>query len=109
VRFLVDAQLPPALARWLVDRGHEGEHVLDLGLMSSRDRETWARAADTGAVIITKDQDFVTLRSSASNGTAVVWVRLGNTTRRAFLDGFAKLLPEIERVLQAGEKLVEVV
>jgi hypothetical protein len=26
MRLLVDAQLPPALARWLVDRGHEAGH-----------------------------------------------------------------------------------
>ena len=27
MRFLVDAQLPPALARWLAQEGHEAEHV----------------------------------------------------------------------------------
>lgn len=32
MRFLVDAQLPPALARWLTERGHDAVHVLDLGL-----------------------------------------------------------------------------
>jgi predicted nuclease of predicted toxin-antitoxin system len=32
MRFLVDAQLPPALARWLAAQGHEAAHVGDLGL-----------------------------------------------------------------------------
>ncbi len=29
MRFLVDAQLPPALARWLAANGHAAEHVAD--------------------------------------------------------------------------------
>ena len=32
MRFLVDAQLPPALADWLVERGYEAKAVRDLGL-----------------------------------------------------------------------------
>ena len=32
MRFLIDAQLPPALARWITEHGHEAEHVLDCGL-----------------------------------------------------------------------------
>lgn len=32
MRFLVDAQLPPTLARWLVSEGLEAEHVIDCGL-----------------------------------------------------------------------------
>ena len=27
MRFLVDAQLSPALARWLTEKGHHAEHV----------------------------------------------------------------------------------
>jgi len=30
VRFLVDAQLPPALARLIDGQGHEAEHVTDM-------------------------------------------------------------------------------
>lgn len=31
MRFLIDAQLPVALARWLAAGGHEAAHVGDLG------------------------------------------------------------------------------
>ncbi|EQD33994.1 hypothetical protein B2A_12866, partial [mine drainage metagenome] len=44
MRFLVDAQLPPALARLLEDRGHQAEHVLDCGLERASDAAIWARA-----------------------------------------------------------------
>jgi predicted nuclease of predicted toxin-antitoxin system len=41
-------------------------------------------------------------------GPAVVWLRVGNTSRRALLDWFTPLLPAILRDLQEGERLVEV-
>jgi predicted nuclease of predicted toxin-antitoxin system len=47
MRFLVDAQLPPGLCRWLRERGHEAEHVFDVGLGGVPDAEIARRAADT--------------------------------------------------------------
>ena len=38
VRFLVDAQLPPALARRLEAWGHVAEHVVDLGMADAPDQ-----------------------------------------------------------------------
>ncbi|MBY6243489.1 DUF5615 family PIN-like protein [Methylosinus sp. Sm6] len=57
-RFLVDAQLPPALARWLVAVGDEAEHVSDVGLGGARDDAIWRFALACGAVVVTKDEDF---------------------------------------------------
>ncbi|MCY4633829.1 MAG: DUF5615 family PIN-like protein [Acidobacteria bacterium] len=37
MRFLVDAQLPPALARRFEALGHEAEHVADRGFASAPD------------------------------------------------------------------------
>ncbi|WP_231362877.1 DUF5615 family PIN-like protein [Thioalkalivibrio sp. ALJT] len=60
MRFLVDAQLPPALARWLVDQGVEAEHVADVGMLEASDREIWAEALRTRAVIVTPgDADLI--------------------------------------------------
>lgn len=108
MRFLVDAQLPPALARWLTQRGHQAEHVLDCNMMESSDRTIWARAVATAAVLITKDQDFVTLHSIDPNGATVIWVRIGNTRRRELLIWFDKVLPDIEHALASGERLIEI-
>ena len=78
-------------------------------MLEANDREIWDRAGATSAVVVTKDEDFVTLLSVRPNGAAVVWVRIGNTSRQALLARFAGLLPEIEAALNGGEKLVEVV
>lgn len=36
--FLIDNQLPQALARLFVSHGHKAEHVLDLGMDEANDR-----------------------------------------------------------------------
>ncbi len=108
MRFLVDAQLPPALARWLVGQGHEATHVFDFGLAAADDRIIWQRAADTGAVIVTKDEDFALRRTLEETGPAVVWLRLGNTRKNALLRWLEPLLPDVLAALERGEALVEI-
>ena len=108
MRFLVDAQLPPALARHIASQGHQAEHVVDVGLESSDDSLNWDYAIAANAAIITKDEDFAIRVSVASNFPAIVWVRIGNTSNRALLDRFAPLLPKIAAALATGEKIVEV-
>jgi predicted nuclease of predicted toxin-antitoxin system len=63
VKFLVDANLPPALAQWLAAEGHEAQHVADLGMEAMPDREIWKHARDSDACIVTKDEDFVLLQA----------------------------------------------
>ncbi len=58
MKFLVDAQLPPALARWLREAGHEAQAVRDAGLLEAEDGAIWNHALAIGAAIITKDEDF---------------------------------------------------
>lgn len=62
MRFLIDAQLPPALAKWLVDQGHDATHVADHGMAAADDPEVWRLSVQTQAVLITKDEDFVEIR-----------------------------------------------
>jgi predicted nuclease of predicted toxin-antitoxin system len=58
MRFLVDAQLPPALARWLAVDGHTAEHVADRNMEAASDPAIWDCALREAAVVITKDEDF---------------------------------------------------
>lgn len=106
MRFLVDAQLPPALARWLVEQGHDASHVMDQGLGEASDRRIWDEAASSGAVIVTKDEDFPARRRSSAMGPAVVWIRIGNSTRRETLRRFAMVFPDLVAALGRGDTLV---
>jgi len=59
VRFLVDAQLPARLARFLADAGHDTLHTTDLpdgNRTTDAEIATLAEAQDR--VVVTKDRDF---------------------------------------------------
>jgi predicted nuclease of predicted toxin-antitoxin system len=107
VRFFVDAQLPPALARRLEALGHKAEHVADRGMTSASDDAIRDYAASVGAVIVTKDEDFA-VRRLLVGGPAVVWLRIGNTRRVALLSRVEGDLPAVVAALERGETLVEI-
>lgn len=89
MRFLIDAQLPPALARWIAAQGHEADHVFDKHLESASDRTIWELAFSTGAVVVTKDEDFAERRARVVGGPQVAWLRCGNLRRPELIDWFA--------------------
>ena len=61
MKFLLDANLSPALLGPLRQAGHQGVHVLDLGLLAAADTEILGRAAEEGYTVITADSDFPTI------------------------------------------------
>ena len=109
MRFLIDAQLPPALAAWFITRGHAAEHVADVGLLDADDDPIWQYAVAHDAVIVTKDEDFANRKAAVSGGPSIVWLRVGNCSNRALLQWFTPLLPAIVGRLQQGEEVLEVV
>jgi predicted nuclease of predicted toxin-antitoxin system len=108
MRFVVDAQLPPALARWISDRGYRAEHVCDFTMVTASDQDIWAYALSCGAVIVTKDQDFANRRASDLSGPPIVWLRCGNTRRHELPVRFEQHFPTLLAALDRGEPLVEV-
>ena len=66
MRFLVDHQVPPALAVALRERGHDAAHLYDLSLHHLTDEAIWHRVGLEGAVLITKDDDFLHLAAITS-------------------------------------------
>ncbi len=108
MRFVIDAQLPPGLANWLREIGHEALHVREVGLAVATDTEIWRYACNQTATLVTKDQDFIGLAESPPEGSAVLLIRLGNTTNRALLGHLEPLMPELLAALAGGEKIVEI-
>jgi predicted nuclease of predicted toxin-antitoxin system len=108
VRFLVDAQLPPALTQLLKLLGHEAEHVIELGLESASDHAIWDFAKAQSAIIMTKDEDFRTLRMAQEEGPAIIWLRIGNTTTPALLKTLSGSWQAIVEALERGEPIIEV-
>lgn len=108
MKFLVDAQLPPALATWIEARGHQASHISDLGGVSVSDGMIWEIARRDNRTIVTKDRDFAIWVAARRNGPQVVWIRLGNSTSRNLLTWLEPRWPEIESRLCEQIHLIEV-
>jgi predicted nuclease of predicted toxin-antitoxin system len=107
LNFLVDAHLPPALARWISARGHQARHVFDIGLQAADDPVVWELARKDDAVIISKDEDFVDRWLMTETPVALIWIRKGNCSNQALMAWFEPLWPETSKRLEQGDRLIE--
>jgi predicted nuclease of predicted toxin-antitoxin system len=79
MRFLLDMNLPPAMAEWLQSEGHDAVHVRDLGFAHLPDHDVFTRAAKDGRIVVTFDLDFgeiVGLAGAAGSGVVLLRLRL---------------------------------
>jgi predicted nuclease of predicted toxin-antitoxin system len=107
VNFLIDAQLPPALARWIGSQGHQATHVFEVGLQAADDEPIWEYAREQKAVVVSKDEDFVDRWLLSDRPVPLVWIRRGNCSNRALLVWLEPLWQDVLKRLQQGERLIE--
>ncbi len=107
MRFLVDQQLPPALARWLTTKGYAAEHVSDVDLGEASDADVWAYALARSAALVTKDEDLALLHRIGGPAPAVVWIRIGNASRTALFAWMEPLIEQVVAALESGDRLIE--
>ncbi len=108
LRVWVDAQLPPVLAHWLGEyAGIEAIHTFALGLIGASDRSIFEAARAAGAVVVTKDVDFVVLLEALGPPPQVVWVTTGNVTNAALRALVSAAWGQTIQLLRTGEPLVE--
>jgi predicted nuclease of predicted toxin-antitoxin system len=109
VKVWIDAQLTPSLATWMrTSLRIEATALSELGLRDAGDLEIFRAARDAGAVILTKDSDFVDLVLRHGAPPGIVWVTLGNTSNRILQEHLGSSWPRIARLILDGEPLVEV-
>jgi predicted nuclease of predicted toxin-antitoxin system len=108
VNFLVDHQLPPALARFLETQGHTARHVRELGFKEAEDSVIWRHAAANDLAVVSKDQDFYFFATSPGATGKLVWVRMGNCRKQALLETFELRLPQIVGAFATGSRIVEI-
>lgn len=108
MRFLLDQNLPPRLAEFLQEAGHDAVHTSDYGLERASDEEVLDRAQAEGRVLISADTDFGTiLASSRADAPSVIEVRR-ISRRRAQALAFL-LLANVDNLaehLEAGSLVV---
>src|SRR5882724_12635070 len=92
--------LPPALATWLADRGHDAVHASDLSLHRASDGEIMARAKHEVRTVITADLDYPRLLAVAgASEPSLILFRNGNWSEaevRARLSEILVTLTEVD-------------
>ena len=106
MKFLVDNQLPAALARWLAAR-EDAVHVLDCGMEASPDGDIWKHATHEGRIVVSKDEDFFHPANRPGDAGRLLWVRVGNCRTAALLARFESECVAIEREFNSGQPVVE--
>jgi predicted nuclease of predicted toxin-antitoxin system len=105
----IDAQLPPALARWLAsEHGIDAVHVQDIGLLQADDTAIFQAARAAGVAVVTKDEDFVKLLDRLGPPPQVVWLTCGNIANRELRHLLRLAWPAAAELLAGGEPLVEI-
>lgn len=108
LEFIVDAQLPVALAKAICDEGYKAEHVARALRLDAEDTEIWELTKRESLVIVSKDDDFAKRSKQVEDAPVVVWVRVGNVRNKVLIDWFRELLPELIALIKQGEVLIEV-
>src|SRR5262245_52518490 len=71
--------LSPALARWLVDEGHDAIHASDIGMARASDSEIAEHAKREGRIVITADLDYPRLLAlTGATGPSLILFRGGD-------------------------------
>ena len=106
----VDAQLSPRTARWIAEHfpGVAASPLRELGLRDAPDEEIFAAARTAGAIVVTKDSDFVRLQEQLGSPPKILWLTCGNTSEAALQQILSKTLATALSLFAQGEILVEI-
>jgi predicted nuclease of predicted toxin-antitoxin system len=109
VKIWIDAQLSPSLAVWLHDKfGVEALHLEELNLVGASDPAIFDLAQGAGAIVFTKDRDFVELVHRLGVPPQIIWITCGNTSNREMMRVLETTFERACELLASGETMVEI-
>ena len=82
--------------------------VRELGLRNAKDREIFLAAREAGAVVLTKDSDFVLLLEQLGAPPQILWLTIGNTSNSHLKRVLTESFTSAWELIQRGEPLVEI-
>lgn len=104
MKFLVDAQLPARLARFLSRAGHDALHTAALADGNRTSDGRIAELADEGGrVVVTKDRDFRDGHLLTRSPLRLLVVSTGNISNTALLSLFETHLDAIVTALEEAD------
>ena len=109
MKFLVDLNLSPHLARRLVEADQDAVHCADLELFAATDEHILAVARDEARVVVSADADFGTINRADQGIVAVAHLLVRRSQGRRveqLVDLVVANLPAVEDDLVAGSIVV---
>lgn len=105
----VDAQLSPAIAKWISENFPiQAMALRELGLRDASDRDIFQAAKQAGVIVMTKDSDFVELFNRHGPPPKIILLTCGNTSNVRLKQILTLTLSKAIDLLNAKESLVEI-
>lgn len=107
ILFIVDTQLPPLLAQFLVSKGYDAIHTTafpDGHLL--KDQEIVRIAIEESRTIVSKDRDFLDHYLLRGAPPKVILLQFGNIHNQELLTYFDKNLEQMVGLLSQGAHLI---
>ena len=105
----LDAQLSPTLAPWIETTFSVSTVALrDIGLRDAMDEDIFRAAKVAGAVVMTKDSDFLWLLDLFVPPPQVIWLTCGNTSNLRLKEILLQTFSPVLNLLANGEPMVEI-
>lgn len=108
MKFLIDAQLPGTLARWLRGRGFDAEHLLERNMAQADDLSIWKSSVEEGRILVTKGEDFFIFATRPGDNGLLLWLRMGNCRTQDLITRLNLEWTVIEAAYAVGQRIVEV-
>jgi len=106
-RFIVDEDLPIALAEMLKRKGHWAEHVCHAGLRGADDLTVFKHAQLQKAILITADKGFSDIRRfPIGSHYGIIVLRLKRRKRIEILQRFCQVLSQLKGRSLQGRLIV---
>ncbi|HRZ35635.1 MAG TPA: DUF5615 family PIN-like protein [Candidatus Paceibacterota bacterium] len=105
----IDVHLSPALAKWTAEEfGEAAQSMRDVGFLEAKDKDIFAAARQTNAIVMTKDADFAEMVDRLGPPPHVIWLTCGNTSNAALRLLLKNTLPKALQLIRQGNTLVEI-
>ena len=106
MKFLIDMNLPVRWVEYLAKAGYESVHWSSLGVINASDTEIFAKARDSGYVIMTRDLDFsAIIFATQASEPSVVQIRAKAARPEIIGEPVINALRHAEKSLREGALL----
>jgi len=109
MKYIVDAQLPKKLSKWMNSNGYEAIHTLDLPAKNdTQDLEIIRISTEIDdSVVVSKDKDFPDYRFIKGLPYRLLWITTGNIINKELFAMFERVFAQIDHEFKEGKLFIE--